>query len=93
MDKLDARLLSAEAPKVLRQHAHRLRCERRIWSEIASIVEVHLSTVMSRLRRFDISSAGVRDVASGQYGKKRNAKKTGTERAWRGLFRRLLGIM
>lgn len=70
MDKLDARSLPEEALGVLRRQAHRLRCEGRTWSEIASIVGVHLSTVMSWSRRFDIGSASVGDVASGQRGRR-----------------------
>ena len=70
MDKLDARSLSEESLKELRRQAHRLRSEGRTWSEIASIAGVHLSTVMSWSRRFDIGSAGVREMASGQRGRR-----------------------
>ena len=44
MDELDARSLLEETLEVLRRQAHRLRCEEHTWSEIASIVGVHLST-------------------------------------------------
>lgn len=70
MDKLDARLVSQETLEVLRRQAHWLRCEGRTWGEIASIVGVHLSTVMSWSRRFDIGLASVRDMASGQRGRR-----------------------
>ena len=70
MDKLDARSLPEETLEVLRRQAHRLRCEGRAWSEIASIVGVHLSTVMSWSRRFDIGSVSVREVASARRGRR-----------------------
>ena len=56
MDKPDGRSLSEESLELLRGQAHRLRQEGRTWAEIASIVGVHLSTVMSWSRRFDIGS-------------------------------------
>ena len=76
MDKLDGRRLSEESLEVLRRQAHRLRCEGRTWSEIASTVGVHLSTVMSWSRRFDIGSAAMTDVASAQRGRRFGEART-----------------
>ena len=72
MNKLDGRSLSEESLEVLRRQAHRLRLEdKRTWAEIASIVGVHLSTMMSWSRRFDIGSAShPLEVASAQRGRR-----------------------
>ena len=80
MDKMqDGRSLSEESLELLRRQAHRLRLEdRRTWGEIASIVGVHLSTVMSWSRRFDIGSAShsALKVASAQRGRRFGQHRT-----------------
>ena len=78
MNKTDGRLLSEESLELLRRQAHRLRQDKRTWGEIASIVGVHLSTVMSWLRRFDIGSASGRapKVASAQRGRRFGQART-----------------
>lgn len=78
MNKPDGRRLSEESLEVLRRQAHRLRLQQRTWSEIASIVGVHLSTVMSWSRRFDIGSAadGALEVASAQRGRRFGQART-----------------
>lgn len=70
MNKSDGRRLSEESLELLRRQAHRLRHEGRPWAEIASIVGVHLSTVMSWSRRFAIGSAAVGEVASARRGRR-----------------------
>jgi transposase len=70
MDKPDGRSLSEESLELLRRQAHRLRREGRTWAEIASTVGVHLSTVMSWSRRFDIGSAEAGEVASARRGRR-----------------------
>ena len=80
MNKMtDGRSLSEESLEMLRRQAHRLRLEdKRTWSEIASIVGVHLSTVMSWARRFDIGSAAISalEVASAQRGRRFGQHRT-----------------
>jgi transposase len=70
MSKPDGRKLSEESLEVLRGQAHRLRQQGRTWAEIASIVGVHLSTVMSWSRRFDLGSAEAGEMASAQRGRR-----------------------
>ena len=80
MNKMrDGRSLSEESLEMLRRQAHRLRLEdKRTWGEIASIVGVHLSTVMSWSRRFDIGSATARalEVSSAQRGRRFGQHRT-----------------
>ena len=80
MNKMtDGRSLSEESLELLRRQAHRLRLEdKRTWSEIASIVGVHLSTVMGWARRFDIGSAAISalEVASAQRGRRLGQHRT-----------------
>ena len=80
MNKMpDGRSLSEESLELLRRQAHRLRLEdRRTWGEIASIVGVHLSTVMSWSRRLDIGSAShsALEVASAQRGRRFGQHRT-----------------
>jgi transposase len=54
MTKHDARSLSDDSLKLLRQQAHRLRLDGYTWKEISEIVGVHLSTVMKWSVRFDL---------------------------------------
>jgi transposase len=70
MNTLDGRKLSEESLELLRRQAHRLRQQRRSWTEIASIVGVHLSTVMSWSRRFHLGSTEVGEVASARRGRR-----------------------
>jgi len=70
MNKPDGRSLSEESLETLRRQAHRLRQEGRTWAEIASIVGVHLSTVMSWSRRFDLGSDEAVEVASARRGRR-----------------------
>jgi transposase len=77
MNKLDGRSLSEESLELLRRQAHRLRQDKHTWGEIASIVGVHLSTVMSWARRFDIGSAlHSPQVASAQRGRRFGQART-----------------
>lgn len=76
MNKSDGRLLSEESLELLRGQAHRLRLQGRSWAEIASIVRVHLSTVMSWSRRYAIGSAAVGEVASAQRGRRAGEGRT-----------------
>ena len=78
MDKTDGRSLSEESLELLRRQAHRLRQDKRTWGEIASIVGVHLSTVMSWSRRFDIGSTSDKapKVASAQRGRRFGQART-----------------
>ena len=70
MNKSDGRLLSEASLELLRGQAHRLRLQGRTWAEIASIVGMHLSTVMSWSRRFGLGSATAREVASARRGRR-----------------------
>lgn len=70
MNKGDGRLLSEASLELLRGQAHRLRQQGRTWAEIASIVGVHLSTVMSWSRRFGLGSAALSEVASARRGRR-----------------------
>ena len=71
MSKADGRSLSEESLELLRCQAHRLRQQQgRTWAEIATIVGVHLSTVMSWSRRFDLDSAAAGEVASARRGRR-----------------------
>lgn len=73
---MDGRRISEESLEVLRRQAHRLRCAGHTWSDIASTVGVHLSTVMSWSRRFDIGGAAVTDVASARRGRRFGEART-----------------
>ena len=68
--KHDARSLSEESLELLRRQAHRLRLEGRTWVEIASIVGVHMSTLMSWVRRFKIGTTGLGEVSSARRGRR-----------------------
>src|ERR1051325_5350581 len=70
MDKPDGQSLSEESLELLREQAHRLWQEGRTWAEIASIMGMHLSTVMSWSRRFDIGSHEAVEVASARRGRR-----------------------
>jgi transposase len=76
MNKRDGRSLSEEALEVLRRQAHRLRQEGSTWTEIASTTGVHLSTVMSWSRRFNLGSAEAGEVASARRGRRFGDKRT-----------------
>ena len=77
MNKLDGRSLSEESLEMLRRQAQRLRLQdKRTWSEIASIVGVHLSTVMSWSRRFDLGSADAREMSSARRGRRFGQART-----------------
>ena len=76
MNKPDGRRLSEESLEELRRQAHRLRCEGRTWGEIASIVGVHLSTVMSWSRRFDIGSQQAGEMTSARRGRRFSEGRT-----------------
>jgi transposase len=76
MDIKDARSLSEDSLEFLRKQAHRLRTEGRTWSEIAGIVGVHLSTVMSWHRRFGIGGEAVESVKSALRGRRLGEKRT-----------------
>lgn len=57
MKATDARALPEAALEVLRQQAHRLRRQgNKTWPEIAAIVGVHVSTLMSWARRFGVGA-------------------------------------
>ena len=70
MNEFDGRSLSEESLEVLRRQAHRLRRDGRTWAEIAANVGVHLSTVMSWSRRFDIGTAEATEVTSARRGRR-----------------------
>ncbi len=58
MNKPDGRKLSDESLRLLRVQADRLRREQgKTWREIAEIVGVHIGTVISWARRFNVGSA------------------------------------
>ncbi|MBK8583488.1 MAG: IS630 family transposase [Flavobacteriales bacterium] len=58
MNKPDARRLSDDSLRLLRMQADRLRREHgKTWREIAEIVGVHIGTVISWARRFNVGSA------------------------------------
>lgn len=68
--KPDARQHSEEVLQALRAQAHRLRHEQgKTWDEIASIVGVHRSTMMSWLRRFKLDSPALQETASAHRGR------------------------
>ncbi|HNO73993.1 MAG TPA: IS630 family transposase [Accumulibacter sp.] len=73
----DARSLSEESLELLRLQAHRLRKAGRKWSEVAEIVGVHVSTVMSWARRFDVGGESAPDsVSSARRGRQFGEKRT-----------------
>jgi transposase len=76
MMKHDARSLSEESLELLRRQAHRLRLEGRTWAEIASIVGVHMSTLMSWVRRFKIGTSGLSEVSSARRGRRFGENRT-----------------
>jgi transposase len=76
MKATDARSLSEETLEVLRKQAHRLREDGRTWAEIASIVGVHISTLMSWARRFGIGT----DKALGEVASARRGRRFGEGR-------------
>ena len=68
--KTDARKHSEEVLQALRVQAHRLRHEQgRTWDEIASIVGVHRSTIMSWVRRFHLGSPTLEHTSSARRGR------------------------
>jgi len=73
----DARSLSEESLELLRRQAHRLRQDGRVWSEIAQIVGVHQSTVMSWARRFNVGGEKApTNVSSARRGRRVGEKRT-----------------
>lgn len=76
MNKPDARSLSEESLELLRQQAHRLRSDGRTWIDIASLIGVHLTTVMKWSRRFDLGGAGVEKLESQRRGRRFGEKRT-----------------
>jgi len=70
MNKLDGRKLSEDSLELLRLQAHRLRQQGRTWAQIAAVAGVHLSTVMSWSRRFNLGAAEVGEVASARRGRR-----------------------
>lgn len=68
--KPDARQQSEEVLQALRAQAHRLRHEQgKTWDEIARIVGLHRSTMMSWLRRFKLDSPALQETASAHRGR------------------------
>lgn len=76
MSKFDARSLSEESLELLRSQAHRLRSDGRTWMDIASLIGVHLTTVMKWSRRFDLGSAEVDALKSQRRGRRFGEKRT-----------------
>jgi transposase len=76
MTKQDARSLSDDSLELLRQQAHRLRCDGYTWKEIAAIVGVHLSTVMKWSVRFDLGVAEFAQAKSARRGRRFGEKRT-----------------
>jgi transposase len=73
----DARSLSEESLELLRRQAHRLRQDGRVWSEIAQIVGVHQSTLMSWARRFNVGGEKApTNVSSARRGRRVGEKRT-----------------
>ncbi|MDZ5461769.1 IS630 family transposase [Azohydromonas lata] len=76
MDKADGRKLSEESLQLLRRQAHRLRQEHKTWDEIAAIVGLHRSTVMSWVNRYRLNEEQPAEVASTRRGRLLGDKRT-----------------
>lgn len=71
MNKPNARKLSEESLRLLRLQADRLRRENgKTWREIAEIIGVHIGTVISWARRFNVGSTDGVKPESGKRGRR-----------------------
>ena len=76
MKKPDARILSEESLQLLRAQAHRLRRAGMTWGEIARIVGVNISTMMSWVRRFAIDKIVPDELISEKRGRRLGEKRS-----------------
>ena len=76
MKHIDARSLSEDALQLLRTQAHNLRLENRSWNEVASLIGVHLTTIMKWSSKFHIGTDQFSDKQSDRRGRRFGEKRT-----------------
>lgn len=77
MNIKDARSLSEDVLQYMRRQSHRLRHEDKMsWPDIARVVGVSLSALMSWVRNYNLKNPELGDVSSKQRGRKIGEKRT-----------------